>query len=180
MTTGDLKVASVKTDTIKNQAGTAAMTINSTGAVQPTASGSVVAVRHYSNNTRVASVSTAATGTLWSFTDTKLYGSESTIIIHANLIGWDDASGVIGMYIEYASTKSYSIQFTYDENAYCKMLTGTSSTTGKSAGSQTVNIGWDAANGTSSRPFVTLNPNSTDDARMHQTVSTAIVYEVIA
>ena len=37
MTTGDLKVASIKTDTIKNQAGTSAMTINTAGVVtQPT------------------------------------------------------------------------------------------------------------------------------------------------
>jgi len=165
---------------IKAADGTAALTIaNSTGAVKPTASGSVVAVRHYSNNTRVASVGLGATGTLWSFTDTKLYGAESTIIIHANLIGWDDASGAMGLYIEYASTKSFSMMFTYEVNAYAKVLTGTSSTTGKSAGSNTVNIGWDA-NGTSSRPFVTLNPNSTDDGRLHQSISTAIVYEVIA
>ena len=59
------------------------------------------------------------------------------------------------------------------------MLTGTSKTTGKSSGSQTVTIGWDAANSSASeKPFVTLNPNSTDDARFHQTVSTLVIQEV--
>jgi len=170
----------LRTNQIQDTSGNTAMMIDSTGAIKPTASGSVVAIRHYSNNTRAATTQGSPNGTLWSFTDTKLYGSESNIIIHANLIGWDDASGTIGMYIEYAGTKSYSIMYTYEVNPYAKMLTGTSNTTGKSAGSQTVNIGWNAANGSNSYPFLTLNPNSTDDARLHQTVSTAIVYEVIA
>ena len=142
-------------------------------------SGSVVDVRHYTNTTRTASITAGATGTLWTFTDTKLLGSESSIIIHANLIGADDYSGAVGTFIEYGGTKAYSIQYTYDENAYCKMLTGTSKTTGKSSGSQTVTIGWDAANSSASeKPFVTLNPNSTDDARFHQTVSTLVIQEV--
>lgn len=173
-------MSTLKVGAIQSTTGNAAMTVANNGAIKPTASGSVVAIRHYSNNTRIASLPTAASGTLWSFTDTKLYGSESTIIIHANLIGWDDASGTIGMYIEYSGTKSYSMMYTYEVSPYCKVLTGTSSTTGKSAGSQTVNIGWNAPSGTGSRPFVGLNPNATDDARLHQTVSTAIVYEIIA
>ena len=173
-------MSTLKVGAIQSTTGNAAMTVANNGAIKPTASGSVVAIRHYSNNTRAATTQGSPNGTLWSFTDTKLYGSESNIIIHANLIGWDDASGTIGMYIEYAGTKSYSMMYTYEVNPYAKMLTGTSNTTGKSAGSQTVNIGWNAANGANSYPFVTLNPNSTDDARLHQTVSTAIVYEVIA
>jgi len=166
-------------ETLQHTNGTTAATIDTSGKIKPTASGSVVAVRHYSNNTRIASITSGTTGTLWSFTDTKLYGPESSIIIHANLIGADDAGGIMGTYIEYGGTKSYSIMYTYEVSVYAKLLTGTSQTTGKSAGSQTINIGWDA-NGANTRPFVTLNPNSTDDARLHQTVSTIIVYEVIA
>ena len=53
--------------------------------------------------------------------------------------------------------------------------------TGVSSGSRTLIIGWSPANGTSAtRPFLVLNPNATDDARGHQTVSTVVVYEVIA
>ena len=139
--------------------------------------GSVVDVRHYTNSTR-ASVSAGTSGTLWTFTDTKSLGTETSIIIHANLIGADDYSGAVGTFIEYGGTKAYSIQYTYEGNAYCKMLTGTSKTTGKSSGSQTVTIGWDVASGSSGSPFVTLNPNSTDDARFHQTVSTLVIYEI--
>ena len=170
----------LKVDSIQNAAGTAAMTIDSSGNIKPTASGSVVAVRHYSNSTR-SIVYSAATGTLWTLTDTKLYGVESAIIIHANIIGLGDNSGVVSTFIEYGGTKSYSIQYTYEANDFCKLLTGTSKTTGKDAGSQTLSIGWDAANGSGSEsPFIRINPNATEDARLHQTVSTIIVYEVIA
>ena len=140
-------------------------------------SGSVVDVRHYTNSTR-ASVASGTSGTLWTFTDTKSLGTESSIIIHANLIGFDDSSGAVGAYIEYGGTKSYSIQFTYDENSYCKLLTGTSKITGKSSGSQTVTIGWDVGGGSSGSPFVYLNPNSTDESRLYQTVSTLVIQEV--
>ena len=176
------KIATTELDlaTIKDSTGTnTAMTIDSSGKIKPTASGSVVSIRHYSNNTR-ASVTAGASGTLWTFTDTKLYGSESSIIIHANLIGKANDSGNVASYIEYGGTKSYSIGFTYEASTHAKLMSGTSKTTGKSAGSQTVNIGWDTANNQASqRPFQILNPNSSDDSRLHQTVSTVIVYEVI-
>ena len=58
------------------------------------------------------------------------------------------------------------------------MLTGTSKTTGKSSGSQTVTIGWDVGGGSSGSPFVYLNPNSTDESRLYQTVSTLVIYEI--
>ena len=70
-------------ETLQHTNGTTAATIDTSGKIKPTASGSVVAVRHYSNNTRIASITSGTTGTLWSFTDTKLYGPESSIIIHA-------------------------------------------------------------------------------------------------
>ena len=122
----------LKVDSIQNTAGAAAMTIDSSGKIKPTASGSVVSVRHYSNNTR-ASVTAGASGTLWTFTDTKLYGAESSIIIHANLIGKANDSGNVASYIEYGGTKSYSIGFTYEASTHGKVMSGTSKTTGKSA-----------------------------------------------
>ncbi|MDC0564301.1 hypothetical protein OAP51_05845 [Alphaproteobacteria bacterium] len=169
----------LKVNSIQNSAGTAAITIDSSGRVKPSASGSVVAIRHYSNNTR-ASVTAGASGILWTFTDTKLYGAESSIIIHANLLGKANDSGNVASYIEYGGTKSYSIGFTYEASIHAKVMSGTSKTTGKSAGSQTVSIGWDTANNQASqRPFQIFNPNSSDDSRIHQQVSAVIVYEVI-
>ena len=44
--------------------GTNAMSIDTSGKIKPTASGSVVAIRHYSNNTRTP-VTGGASGILW-------------------------------------------------------------------------------------------------------------------
>ena len=165
---------------LQHTSGTTAATIAADGKIKPAASGSVVAVRHYSNATR-ATIYSSAAGTIWTFTDTKLYGAESSIIIHANIIGFYDNSGAVGTYIEYDGTKSYSISYTYTSYDTPKLLIGTSKTTGKAAGSRTVKIGLDVANGGAGEsPFTTVNPNGNDDARIPQMVSTIIVYEVIA
>ena len=173
--TSILKVSEIQDPTN----GNTALTINSSGIIKPSHSGAVVAMRHYSNSTR-SSLSNSNDGTLWTFTDTKLFGTETDIIVYVNLIGKDDASGVMGTYIEYGGSRSYSISYTYDTTAYNKMMTGSSKATGIGSGSNTVTIGWNTADSASSKPFQVLNPNSTDDTRNHQHVSTAIVYEVIA
>ena len=169
----------LKVDTIKHKDGTTALTLDSNGVIKPTASGQVVAVRHYSNSTRSA-LSNSNNGTLWTFTDTKLFGTETDIIVQVNLIGKDDASGVMGTYIEYGGSRSYSISYTYEVTAYNKIMTGSSKATGISSGNNTVTIGWNTADSASSKPFQVLNPNSTDDTRNHQHVSTATVYEIMA
>jgi len=169
-------------ETLQHTNGTTAATIDSSGNVKPTASGSVVAVRFYSNNTR-ATVSSAASGTLISFTDTKLYGSETDIIVTANVIGHDQGnggSGDIGAYIGYDGTEKYSIDNNYNAQAYNNTMTGQAKFTGVSSGSRTVKVGWNTGNSVSAAPFPILNPNSTDDARGQQSESTIIVYEVIA
>jgi len=142
-------------------------------------SGTVVAMRHYSNSTRTAMSQTTPNGTIWSFTDTKVGGTNTDIIVQVNIIGKDDAAGTVGTYIEYDGTKSYSTAYTYEATAYNKLLTGSMKATGKTSGSKTVKIGWDVASGVNSYPFVILNPNSIDDNRNYQHVSTAIVYEVV-
>ena len=169
----------IKVDTIQNNGGTTGLTINSSGVIKPSHSGAVIAMRHYSNSTRTA-VSNSNDGTLWTFTDAKLLGTETDIIVYVNLIGKDDASGVMGTYIEYGGSRSYSISYTYEPTDYNKMMTGSSKATGIGSGNNTVTIGWNTANSSNSKPFQVLNPNGTDDSRSHQHVSTAIVYEVMA
>ena len=46
------------------------------------------------------------------------------------------------------------------------------------AGTITVTMGWDTANGGSNRPFAVLNPNATDDGRNPQNASVYFFYEV--
>lgn len=144
-------------------------------------SGTVVAVRFYSDDTRAA-ISSAATGTIISFTDTKLYGSETDIIVTANVIGHDQSSGsgATGAYIGYDGTEKYSIDNNYNAQAYNNTMTGQAKFTGVSSGSRTVKVGWNTANGVAATPFPVVNPNSTDDARGQQSESTIIVYEVVA
>ena len=170
----------LKVDNIQNSSGTSALSIDSSGIIKPTASGAVIAIRHYSNSTRTAMSLTGSSGTIWSFTDTKVGGTETDIIVQINIIGKDDGSGSLGTYIEYGGSRSYSAAFQYESSPYLKPMTGSMKATGKASGSQTVTIGWDAANNATTYPFVVLNPNSTDDARNHQFVSTVTVYEVMA
>ena len=171
----------LKVDNIQNSSGTSALSIDSSGNIKPTASGSVVAVRFYSNNTR-STISSAADGTLISFTDTKLYGSETDIIVTANVIGHgqDAGSGDTGAYIGYDGTEKYSIDNNYNNQSYNNTMTGQAKFTGVSSGSRTVKVGWNTGSGVAATPFPILNPNSTDDARGQQSESTIIVYEVIA
>lgn len=166
-------------ETLQHTNGTTAATIDSSGNVKPTASGSVVAVRFYSNNTR-SNPTAGSTGVLWSVTDTKLYGSETNIIVQCVLHGYNAYSGGLPTYIEYGNSKSYSLAFQYSAGNYQKMATGLANATGKSSGSNTINIGWDSATGGTQKPFNVFNPNSSDDSRLHQMVSTLVVYEVVA
>ena len=46
-------------------------------------------------------------------------------------------------------------------------------------GNQAVSLRDGSASGNNGKPFGVLNPNSSDDARLHQTVSTAIIYEIV-
>lgn len=166
-------------ETLQHTNGTTAATIDSSGNVKPTASGSVVAVRFYSNDTRSAT-SAGSTGTLLSFTDTKLYGSETDIIVSVNVIGEGNSSGAVGTEISYDGTKSHSASYDYNGQGYMVTITGNAKFTGVSSGSRTLTVGWTSGNGTANSPVLVVNPNSTDDARYTQMVSTVVVYEVIA
>jgi len=168
----------LKVDNIQNSSGTSALSIDSSGNVKPTASGSVVAVRFYSSDTR-STVSAASTGTLLSFTDTKLYGSETDIIVSVNVIGLGNASGATATEIGYDGTKIYSASYDYNGQGYMVTINGNAKFSGVSSGSKPLRVGWTTGSGTAS-PFNVLNPNSADESRLQQMVSTVVVYEVIA
>ena len=46
-------------------------------------------------------------------------------------------------------------------------------------GNQAISLRSGIANTVSSRPCTTINPNSSDDSRFHQSVTTAVIYEVV-
>jgi hypothetical protein len=160
--------------------GATRLQINSNGTWGKAPSGTVIDVRTYENSTRTV-LSNAVESNMLTFTDTKKLGTESKIVIHIHVPGHGHYSGSLGLFIEYDALRSYSAGFTYDNTSHMRLMSGIGVFTGRAAGSRSIEIGWRNANGGSGdRPFITMNPNASDDSRFYQMKSVVTVYEVIA
>ncbi len=145
-------------------------------------SGSIIAVNIIRNGTR-SSVSTAATQTLFSGSFTKLR-SDSRLIARCTVFGAQYYSGNcgVGMNID-GGNWDFGTAYQYDgawSNAnQTTIITGQATWTGISAGSHTVGFGWNTVNNDAgNRPFNIFNPNSSDDGRNQQMVSSITIFEV--
>ena len=85
--------------------------------------------------------------------------------------GIDSSNWDYGVAYQYDGAWSSTIQTT--------IIVGHSYWTGVTAGAHTIGFGWKTADaGASNRPFNILNPNSTEESRNQQMVSTIILYEI--
>jgi len=112
-----------------------------------------------------------------SVTFTKI-SATSKIIVIASVIGHAGSAGLCGTGLKLDSTKKYVGGYSYSTNGV--IYSGMADFGVVATGSHTAYWGWTTANGTSTKPFSTLNPNSSEESRSQQKVSTILVYEVEA
>ena len=138
--------------------------------------GKILQVASVEDGTREA-FSTSADYWPISVTFTKI-SATSKIIVIASVIGHSASAGLCGTGLKLDSTKKYVGGYSYSTDGV--MYSGIADFGVVATGSHTAYWGWDTANDTSTKPFSTLNPNSSEEARSQQKVSTILVYEVEA
>tara|TARA_R110000803_G_scaffold200703_1_gene265213 strand:+ start:1097 stop:1720 length:624 start_codon:yes stop_codon:yes gene_type:complete len=134
--------------------------------------GKVISYSFHTWGTRTSSTSGAHV--VWSVTHTKL-SSTSKLVARVSMIGKGWSNGVSGEYISIDGTQYASICYTYD-NAWAPANIPIIGTASKvcDAGSRVVSFGVSA-----SGYLATIwNPNSTDDGRNNQKVSTIEILEI--
>ena len=139
--------------------------------------GTLLNVAQGTNNTRTG-ISANNDFSLFSFSYNQQKAS-SKIRIDVVLWGWAESSGSMNIEVGYDSTyyKGF-INHVYIAGSYTKPAFGSIFITGASStGNKTVDIKYTSENSANARPFVTFNPNATDDARLGQTTSYATVSE---
>ena len=115
-----------------------------------------------------------------SFTKTT---STSNLVVTCNVVGgqFNDGNAGVGIVLD-STTWDWGTAYNYDgawtnANSIVQVV-GTGFFTGVSAGAHTMGWGWRAASGGASRGFNFLNPNSADDGRNGQYISSLIIYEI--
>ena len=138
--------------------------------------GKILQVASVEDSTR-ESFSTSADYYPISVAFTKI-SATSKIIVIASVIGHAGSAGLCGTGLKLDSTKKYVGGYSYSTNGV--IYSGMADFGVVATGSHTAYWGWTTANGTSTKPFSTLNPNSSEESRSQQKVSTILVYEVEA
>lgn len=133
------------------------------------------------NSTRASCPSsTGSTPTdMVTWTYNKLNAS-TNLAIYMSIAGKGDASGSVSLGIKYGSSSTQQrLMYTYQGSVHSLSVWGAGIISGyTTTGSQTLAAQvWAANGGAGERPFSILNPNSSDDGRLNQTISTAIVIE---
>lgn len=158
---------------------------STTGKTLLDSSGSVISVTTFTNNTRTV-LSGSTNRTLWSVGNVTKKIANSKLIIMANLPMRGGQSYFQGEWWQIGSSgRRYDgiTQMGYASDAGDRsvqfgwyILAEYAST---EVGSLAVSIGHQSANGGSDYPCQQWNPNSTDDARTQQKVSTCVIFEVV-
>ena len=163
----------------KTQVASTGIDLSDTFAFTGTVSGTKGAINIAQNtsNTRTA-LSSAASYTFMSFSYNQ-QKANSKIRIDMNFWGFGEASGATNIKIGYDSTfYSGFANMIYIAGSYTKPVFGHIYINGASStGNKTIQIVHESENGASARPFITWNPNATDDARLDQTTSYVTVTE---
>ena len=110
----------------------------------------------------------------------KLYSSTDLIIHAFSPADNGNISGKVGIGLKYGSSSTqWGGYFAHTGNVHATILIAYLYLTGHTTtGSQSISLRSGAANSADATPCDFLNPNSIDDARNHQTITTAIVYEI--
>ena len=139
--------------------------------------GKTLGVTQYTANTRTT-LPQQDTYNFWDTNYTQIKAN-SKLIIDINLIGHTNDNGCVNFDFEYDGTTyqgfggyTYSAQANEHAMTYRRMIDGASTT-----GSKNFKYQYDHATSNGS-PFRVWNPNSTDDTRLQQTVSTLIITEM--
>lgn len=168
------------------------MTILRTNSIQTTAgktlldsSGGVLSVTTFTNNTRTV-LSNSSNYTLWAPGQVNKKSANSKIIITGNLPFRDGNSyfmgewwqiGTSGKRYDGITLKAYNSD-AGDVGVQFGMFIHAEYSSSE-VGFLDVSIGWTTANGSSDAPGIQWNPNSTDDARSRQKVSTLTLLEIV-
>ena len=150
---------------------------------QTITTGNVINSALYTNNTRTSVAETIGNTTrvtLWSFSYNK-QSSTSNLYVFGTMIGRNPDSGDVALETSYGTTTvEGGWGYTFDATGALKMAPiGVGITGHTTTGAQTLSFLFYAANSSAgNRPFTILNPSSSDEARLNQTQSHAIVLEV--
>ena len=141
--------------------------------------GKVLQITALTNSTRL---SLPNSSNYWvSFgTFTKL-SSTSKLVVSGTFSGHASNSGTCGIGLRIDSTYRWG-SYTYEENnGTSKSMAMNADFGAMGTGSHTMYWGWQTGNGsTTDKPFIVLNPSSSDDARGQQSSSVIIITEVEA
>jgi len=153
--------------------------------------GSVVKVSSFTDATRVALSDSAGPSNIWTVSISKEFSSALTdLYVYGNLQGRGNYSDQCGVYAHISGSTSRTTDGSafYDVDFYPSNGTyrpGGIVLLGKrfeslGVGSHTLEIGWQTRNGSSGdKPYLTFNPNSSDESRSHQHRSNLVVYEIL-
>ena len=140
----------------------------------------VINVQTVTNSTRasLSSGSPASPATLVTFTYNKQSASTSLIFIVMVALN-NNANGTMASDLTYGTSSAFgSLNYTYTAEGFPMPLQGQATLTGyTTTGSQTLTVRYYTADSSGGRPGAIVNPNSTDDARNIQQVSTVTVIE---
>jgi hypothetical protein len=143
-------------------------------------SGAIIAVSAVRSATRTSMpLANSYTGFSGTFTKKR---SDTIIIASATVFGANFSSGNCGVGLFIDGTWDHGAGYQYDgawPTSQTTVISATGRWTGISSGTHTMGFGWQHANGDTGRPFVYLNPHSSDDPRNQQMKSSIIVYEVM-
>ena len=143
-------------------------------------SGFVLSTTTIRDSTRVAMSATTGAVIAFGGSFTK-HRADTAIMATCTVFGAQYYSGNCGVGLRLDSSWDYGCAYQYDGawgTSQTTIVVGQGYWTGIGAGSHTMSFGWNPADSSTNRPFVYLNPNSTDDSRNRQMVSSIIVYEV--
>ena len=142
--------------------------------------GHVVKVERFENNTRTGLTTSTSRSTIWTVVFNKLI-STSNLLIQWHLSAWGSSADTT-LWECYAGSGSW----TRGPMAYDQDTSGTTKfcildfllTDCDATGSQNIGLGFHSSNSSSNKPFNVWNPNTTEDVRNSQELSTCIVTEI--
>jgi len=139
----------------------------------------VINVQTVTNSTRASLPTTGSTPvTLTTFTYNKQSASSSLIFI-ITIPVWGSYSGTCASDLTYGSSSAFgSLYYVFSGQGFVNPMQGQATLTGyTTTGSQTLTVRYYAADNATSKPGSIVNPNSSDDSRNIQNVSTVTVIE---
>lgn len=173
----------LKVDTIQTVSGSGNIIIDgSIGQISPTSlpAGSVINSGQIRYSTR-AGLSSTNVSTYFSGNVTKI-SSSSKIIATCTVFGADYHSGNCGFGMHFNGVWDFGCGYQYDsgwtDGSQVTIANGTSVWTGVNAGTYTLGVGHKHYNGDTGKFCGIINPNSSDESRNRQHISTINWYEV--